>query len=202
MVQNQTRLTFYEHYDASPSFSPDGSKIVFARSVLDFKRGGLLRSHLFTMNVDGTEVKKIIDGEAWFSAPKYSHDGKKIAFQEVWQGHQNATGIGMMDADGSNAVKIKKCFCHYPSFSPDDKKTLFVADFFDEGEYELFTIMLDSHALRRIPLYKSLDLDISSPGFFEDGTKILFLNREYESGGQICIINLDGTGFYSIGNTS
>jgi TolB protein len=30
---DQTRLTFYEQYDATPSFSPDGSKIVFARSV-------------------------------------------------------------------------------------------------------------------------------------------------------------------------
>jgi len=127
----QSRLTYYKHYDGNPSFSPDGSKIVFARNVSDLKTEGL-KSHIFIMNVDGTEVKRITYGDAWYSGPKFSNDCRKLLFKSVWQGEQDATGIGMINVDGTGEIRLRKCFCYYPSFSPDDNKILFVADWRDD----------------------------------------------------------------------
>ncbi len=196
---NQTRLTHYVHYDANPSFSPDGSKIVFSRNF-PHPSTGVLFSHLFIMNCDGTEVRKITYRDAWYYGPRFSPDGKKIIFKAVWQGKEGSTGIGMINVDGSNEVRMKKCSCFYPSFSPNGKKVIFVVDWHDQGEeYELWTMSLDSEVLRRIPLSKNVD--IVSPVYVQGGKRILFLDSLNEKGGQICIMNEDGTNFKTICNT-
>jgi len=49
-----TQITFLENLAADPSWSPDGSKIVFLSLEKDHMKGGL-----YTINSDGTEVTKI-----------------------------------------------------------------------------------------------------------------------------------------------
>lgn len=196
---NQTRLTHYTHYDANPSFSHDGSKIVFSRNIPNPKTG-VLFSHIFVMNYDGTDVKRITFGDAWYFGPKFLPDGKKVLFKAVWQDEEGSTGIGMIDLNGKNEEKIKMCSCFYPSLSPNGKKVLFVVDWHDHGEeYELWTMSLVSYVLKRIPISKRFD--IVSPVYVEGGARILFLNSLNERGGQICIMNENGTNLKTISNT-
>jgi Tol biopolymer transport system component len=84
--------------DYDPSFSPDGSKIVFRSS-----RDG--RSKIYTMNADdGSDVTPITtDGTYWH--PVYSLDGARIFAGKSATGG-GGTEIVVMDSDGRNEVPL------------------------------------------------------------------------------------------------
>ncbi|MDR3710565.1 MAG: hypothetical protein P4L33_19875 [Capsulimonadaceae bacterium] len=67
------RLTKGNETDSDPSFSPDGSQIVFVSD-----RTG--SPQVWIMNADGTQPEAITIGSEAKSSPKYSPDGKQIAF--------------------------------------------------------------------------------------------------------------------------
>jgi Tol biopolymer transport system component/imidazolonepropionase-like amidohydrolase len=88
--------------------SPDGHTIVF----------GLL-GDLYTMPVAGGTAKRLTSGMAWDHQPRWSPDGKKIAFTTDRSGTEN---VWMMDADGKNARPVTReanKFTNSPAWSPD-----------------------------------------------------------------------------------
>jgi TolB protein len=85
------RLTASPAVDTDPSFSPDGSKIVF-----ESDRSG--SQQLYVMNADGTGERRISFGGGWYASPEWSPDGQWIAFTR-----RGADGrrIGVIQADGT-----------------------------------------------------------------------------------------------------
>ena len=79
---------------------------------------------IFLMNVDGSEMKNLTNGDAEELAPAWSPDGKKIAFASNWSGHFN---IFVMDADGSNVEQLTtfKGGDKHPAWSPNGKQIAF-----------------------------------------------------------------------------
>ena len=67
------RLTTAPGIDTDPSFSPDGSKIVF-----ESDRSG--SQQLYIMNADGSNQRRISFGGGWYASPEWSPDGEWIAF--------------------------------------------------------------------------------------------------------------------------
>jgi TolB protein len=90
------RLTTSPGIDTDPSFSPDGSQIVF-----ESDRSG--SQQLYVMSADGSNERRISFGPGGYAAPEWSPDGKQIAFT-----HRGPDGrrIGIMDADGLNQKLI------------------------------------------------------------------------------------------------
>ena len=74
--------------------SPDGKTIVFD-----------LVGDLYTMPFSGGEAKKISSGLAFNSQPRFSPDGKKIAFISDRGGSEN---VWTADADGSNTKQLSQ----------------------------------------------------------------------------------------------
>ena len=138
--KNVKRLTHTLGYDGGAFFSPDGSKIVFRASrpqgvdTVEYKAllaKGLVaptNMEIFTMNVDGSDLKQITNlGKAnW--APFFHPSGKKIIFSS---NHHSAKGydfqLFMVNIDGTNLEQItfESQFNAFPMFSPDGKKIVF-----------------------------------------------------------------------------
>jgi TolB protein len=85
------RLTSSPAIDTDPSFSPDGSKIVF-----ESDRSG--SQQLYVMNADGTNQRRISFGGSRYAAPAWSPDGQWIAFTRRDPG---ARRVGIMKPDGT-----------------------------------------------------------------------------------------------------
>jgi Tol biopolymer transport system component len=88
--------------------SPDGKTIAFE-----------LLGDIYTLPIAGGEAKLIDGGMAFDSQPKFSPDGKWIAFLSDREGSEN---VWIMRADGSDAKQIsKEASAEFasPSWSPD-----------------------------------------------------------------------------------
>src|SRR6266436_6812011 len=88
--------------------SPDGKSIAFE-----------LLGDIYTLPVSGGEAKLIDGGMAFDSQPKFSPDGKWIAFLSDRDGNEN---VWIMQADGTDAKQLSKdptAEFASPSWSPD-----------------------------------------------------------------------------------
>ena len=139
--KNLKQLTFGLGYDGGAFFSHDSKKLVFRSSrptsekdVREYKE--LLAENLvaptnmeiYTMNIDGTDLKRITHlGKANWS-PYFHPSDKKILFSS---NHHSTRGydfqIYSIDIDGKNLKQItyESEFNAFPMFSPDGKKLVF-----------------------------------------------------------------------------
>ncbi|NJK45292.1 MAG: hypothetical protein HC933_14380 [Pleurocapsa sp. SU_196_0] len=75
--------------DASPRFSPDGSRLAFTRGV------GEDKPQLFVMSLNGGEAQKLTKLKSGVSNPRFSRDGKKVAFLSRGDWEDTATKDGL-----------------------------------------------------------------------------------------------------------
>ena len=85
------RLTTSPGIDTDPSFSPDGTRIVF-----ESDRSGT--PQLYVMNSDGTGQRRLTFGSGWYAAPDWSPDGQWIAYTRRGS---DGRRIGVIGSDGT-----------------------------------------------------------------------------------------------------
>jgi Tol biopolymer transport system component len=186
-------LTDVPGYDAEPTISPKGDKIVFT----SMRNGDL---DLYTMNIDGTNVKQITtdlgyDGGAWFSP-----DGSKI----VWRASRPKTEaeikeykdllaqdmvaptnmeVFVANADGSNVQQITKLgkANWAPNFMPDGKRIIFASNHeYERGfPFNMYIINMDGTGLKKISHDGGFD---AFPMFSPDGKKLIFSSNRNNGG--------------------
>ena len=102
-----------------PSWSPDGTHIAFQTSEQN-------AYHVYTMAADGSDVKRLTDGDGVDSWPTFCPDGKRIAFVSNRAGNYE---IELMNADGSGRENLTAHPSQdtSPAWSPDGRRLAFVS---------------------------------------------------------------------------
>ena len=96
----ETRLTNTPgQYKGVGGVSPDGRKILFTR--IDAGRF----EQIFVMNVDGTHTTRVSRGDYYDFLPRWSPDGRRIAFTSSRDG---TNSVYTMNADGSDVRDVSR----------------------------------------------------------------------------------------------
>jgi TolB protein len=185
------QLTFEAGYDAEPTVSPKGDKIVFTST----RTGDL---ELFTMNVDGSGVKQITFDLGYDGGAFFSPDGTKLIFRSsrpkteaaikeykdlLAEGLVQPTNMELYtcNIDGSNLTKITNLGSANwaPFFHPSGKKIIFSSNHKTKSSFNLFMIDIDGTGLEQITYDGVFD---AFPMFSPDGKRLVFSSNRNNNG--------------------
>jgi len=131
-----SKLTNNNSINTTPSYSPDGKKIVFSSD-----RSGTEK--IYIMNYDGTNLHKIGSGSGSYSKPVWSPDGSLIAFTRI---SNNRFSIGIMTPDGDNERTITSSYLvEGARWSPN-------------GRYLIYSKKLSAYGKNSIPKLYMIDI--------------------------------------------
>ena len=186
-------LTNEPGYDAEPTVSPKGDKIVFT----SLRSGDL---ELYTMNLDGSDVKQITFDLGYDGGAFFSPDGTKLIFRSsrpttpeevaeykelLSQGLVKPTDMELYtcNVDGSELRKITNLgqANWAPFFHPNGQKVIFSSNHASEKGYpfNLYMINIDGTGLEQITEDGVFD---AFPMFSPDGKKLIFSSNRVNGG--------------------
>ena len=186
------QLTDSDGYDAETTVSPDGKRLVFTSH-----RDGEMA--LYTMNVDGSDLRRVTKRRGYAGGAFFSPDGTKLVYRAFYPStpeQEQALDqllkermleprkchfeIFVSDVDGSHerALTSSGKASWAPAWHPDGKSIVFASDLeaTRPGQFSLYIMNADGSGRRRLTAHDGFD---SFPHFSPDGTKLVFIsNRE------------------------
>ncbi len=144
----------------APKWSPDGSKIAFAK-------GEGQEIDIFTIQSEGGELLQVTDGPGVDAEPSWSPDGSELIF------HSNRSGnfqLYRMDENGQNQRKLIESDAN--DYIPDwsiNNKIAFTSD--RAGTTDLWMVNEDGTELTQLTSYEGREI---APVWSSDGSKLSF----------------------------
>lgn len=124
--------------DRDPIFSKDGTRIIFAsnRGVQVTPSFGI-----FSMNLDGSDIKEVFDETTNEVQPWLSTDGTKLVYR-------NNNNVWIANADGTNRTQLTTSGnCTRPTFTRDGTRIIYTVN---SGGESLFSMNLDGTDNKKI----------------------------------------------------
>lgn len=105
-----------------PQLSPDGKRVAFTIGDVNFDANKVI-TQIYVVPVDGGSMKQLTNGATSATSPRWSPDGKKIAYIDGGQ-------IWVMENDGDNKDQVTKVSTNAaaPVWSPDGKWIAFTSE--------------------------------------------------------------------------
>jgi dipeptidyl aminopeptidase/acylaminoacyl peptidase len=132
LAQGKRAISFIDSMEmptlSDPQVSPDGKQILFVMEKPDWKNNRRV-GHIYRVNVDGSNQVQLTFGERGESGPRWSPDGKTIAFTARRDPDTN-NQIYLLEADGGEARRLTNHGAA-PSdltWAPDGKTIWFAAN--------------------------------------------------------------------------
>lgn len=192
-----------------PRISPDKSKIVFISNKDAMPNGSGVRPQLmYTMNVDGSNQKLIVEDNQWYDSPSWSPDGTKLLFSKnvdsegvQYKGYLDHYEIFTSNIDGTNQNKITtpisrppstfKASVYSPSWSPDGTKIAYSSNI--DGGYNIYVMNADGTNINKITTPNDTNTSFYEPRWSPDGTKIVYSKGSGDNARDIFVMNADGS---------
>ena len=192
LEQNIVRLTDYKGYDVDPVVSHKGNSIAF----ISDRDGGVKK--LFTMRVNGKELKKMSDIEA--SSPAFSFDDSKIAFITSKVGERYSQLVVLdLNADTNSATNL--------TILTDTKTFKFNPTFYNDDTIIFFEIEKDTDRDGNLTYYdkrRLMSYSLSTHQYYvlSEDTKLSTFNVAYPSGlVGAYVVNEGSTSIVTMGST-
>ncbi|HEY8781501.1 MAG TPA: hypothetical protein VIM16_07805 [Mucilaginibacter sp.] len=169
------------------SFSPDGEKLVYAKSLVDD-----YKYDVYVSNVDGTSEQRITNfanDNGAVANIHWSSDGKIYFYGS---GSHTTGGIYSINEDGSN-LKYIMLPVDFLGISPDGKKILF------DLSNGLFICNIDGTNIKTIISYDNNNPNmLVGASWSADGNEIYVSNADYPANFGLYKLKADGSGLHQI----
>ncbi len=165
-----------------PTFAIESGRIAFASN-----RDGT--SHIYTINGDGTSLKRLTEGYWYDYSPTWALDGQRILFVSNRDG-PDTDGIYVMNADGSGLTRLSPHGGRdeTPAWAPGGQRILFASN--RTGNWEIYEMNQNGSNRIQITNHRAKDwFPVPSP----DGAQIAFVS-DRDGSEDTYIMNRDGTG--------
>ena len=179
---------------ASPAWSPDGSRIAFSS-------GGRTHEEIWVVNADGSDLRQVTHpSRVYDQQPQWSPNGKRLVLQRV-DPRTGGLALVVVNADGSGERRITPWALRagdHPDWAPDGSRILFRsnADGRSRIPADIYTVRPDGSGLRRLTHARGKVRHLSS-SFSPDGRWIAFA-RTPGAGrngyADVFVMRADGTG--------
>jgi Tol biopolymer transport system component len=175
------RLTDDPGFDACPAYSADGKTISWCGP------GGV-----WVMNHDGTEKRQLA---TFGTFPDFSPDGGKVVFGGASSGSTNVD-VWVIGLDGANLTRLTTAVGpdRFPAWSPDGAKIVFQSS--RTGIAQVWVMNSDGSGQTQLT-FDSVPKD-QVPDWSPDGSQIAFVTQTHASGGDIWLMNADGSNPHAI----
>lgn len=179
-LRNIRQLTFGGE-NAEAYFSEDGRRLIFQST-----RDTFACDQIFTMNVDGSDLRLVSNGLGRTTCAFWAPDGESIIYSSTYLGStacppppDRAAGyvwavydtydIFRADPDGGNPVRLTSTpgYDAEAVYSHDGSKILFTSS--RDGDLELYTMRADGSDVRRLTNAPGYD----GGGFFSPGDSLI-----------------------------
>src|SRR5436305_3121628 len=111
-----------------PQCAPDGKSVAFVVSQIDVKEDKAGSGHVWTIGIDGKNDRQITWSQDSENSPRWSPDGKYLAFTSSRPGKTKGNQVWLLDRSGGEAMQLTELKGRLQGYdwSPNSKRLALV----------------------------------------------------------------------------